>query len=86
MRQMEAGIITMAFVFLGSANCWIDCLLNPAYSWKTFFGLFIFAFLSYMFHQLFWLNKSIHYMIDCRAQNIAEIEIEGYDQATSPVH
>jgi hypothetical protein len=36
MRQMEAGIIGLSIYFLFSSNQWIDFLLSPEVSWKTF--------------------------------------------------
>lgn len=83
MRQMEAGIIGLGIYFLFSANNWIDFLLNPELSWKTLFGVFTFGFLMYMFFQLYWINRSVGYMIDQRAHNVVELGIEDAEKAAS---
>jgi len=80
---MEAGIIGLSIYFLFSSNQWIDFLLSPEVSWKTFFGVFILGFLVYMLYQLYWINRSVGYMIDCRVHNVVELGVEDAEKAAS---
>jgi len=83
MRQMESAFIGLTIYFLVGTNQWIESLLAFAISWKNFFGLFTLGFVIYMLHEYYWIHRSVSYMIECRAQNIAELGIEEAEQAAS---
>jgi hypothetical protein len=79
---MEAAFIGLTIYFLFGTNHWIESLLEPALSWKTFFGMFIFGFVLYMLHEFYWIHRSVSHMIECGARNIAELGIEEAEEAT----
>ena len=80
---MEGAFIALTIYFLVGTNHWIEALLEPALSWKTFSGMYTFGFVLYMLHEFYWIHRSVSYMIERRAQNIAELGIEEAEQAAS---
>lgn len=50
---------------------------------EDFFGVFILGFLGYMLYQLYWINRSVGYMIDCRVNNVVELGVEDAEKAAS---
>ncbi len=83
MRQIEGASIGLTIYFLAGRNHWIESLLEPALSWMTFFGMFTFGFVLCMLHEFYWIHRSVSYMIEHRAQNIAELGIEEEEKAAS---
>ena len=81
MRQMEIAAIAVTVFCLTSAGQWFELTtLDPLLSWNTFLGLFTFGLVSYLIHDLYWIHRSVSYMIERRAQNIAELQIEEAEQ------
>ena len=74
MRQIEGAIIGL-FVYFGVLNHWSMSLLSPTISWDTAFSVFTALFILYSIRELYWIHRSINYMIDCRAKNISELEL-----------
>ena len=77
---MEGAFIGLTIYFLAGTSHWIESLLEPALSWRTFFGIFTFGFVLYMIHEFYWIHRSVSYMIERRAQNIDELGIEEAEQ------
>jgi hypothetical protein len=50
---------------------------------EDFFGVFILGFLVYMLYHLYWINRSVGFMIDCRAHNVVELGVEDAEKAAS---
>jgi hypothetical protein len=76
MRQIEGAYVVLSVYFLVGSNDWVKSLLEPTLSWKIIFGISVLGSIVFMLHEIYWIHKSISYMIDRRAQNITEIGIE----------
>ena len=83
LRQIEGANYVLTIYFVGSARSWIEYLINPSMPCMSFLGLFILSFLIYIFYSMYWVSRSITYMIENGHKNVAQIIKEDAEQAAT---
>jgi len=80
LRQIEIAYFTLLLYFLSGSRAWLEYLISPSISWMTLLGVLISSWIAYMCYDLYWVNKSITYMLENSIKDISQIEQKEAEQ------
>ena len=83
LRQIEAANYVLTIYFVCNARSWIEYLIFPQVSWMSILSALVFSFLIYIFYTLYWVSRSINYMVENGFKNVAQFVKEDAEQAAS---
>ena len=70
---MEAAYYALLIYFITGARLWIGELLSPSLSWECFLGVGLGSFTAYIFYDLYWVTRSINFMIDNEIKEFSQL-------------